>query len=346
MTNQGRVVSGTDFGGQLHTCDAVVAKHTDLDQLVTTQGEVDFARYFGAQARVADHDDRHKMVSARLELAALLQSRRGHSGSVNFCCCFRHYARGAPRASRVCEYSGSGGASVPARNGKSMERKNKGHVKPTRSVSSNRWMHEHVTDPYVQQAKKLGYRSRSAFKILEIDEKMHIFRRGMTVVDLGAAPGGWSQMAAPRVGAGAAGGGRVIAVDLIEMQGMAGVELIQADFTTDAGLGTVVGALGAGVKVDLVLSDMAPNMSGIGISDQARTIGLCDLALEFAGRFLRPNGAIVVKTFQGTGFTEFLGEMRAVFHEVKSFKPKSSRDRSSELYLVAHRLRGESAGPV
>jgi 23S rRNA (uridine2552-2'-O)-methyltransferase len=220
-----------------------------------------------------------------------------------------------------------------------MERKAKGDVKPTRSVSSNRWMHEHVTDPFVQQAKKLGYRSRAAFKILEIDEKLHMFRRGMVVVDLGAAPGGWSQMAAPRVGAGARGGGRVIAIDMLEMQGMPGVELIRADFSTEEGLAAVTQALGVGVKADLVLSDMAPNISGIVVSDQARSMGLCDLALEFAQAFLKPEGALVVKTFQGAGFTEFLAQMRAVFHDVKSYKPKASRDRSSEQFLVGRRMR-------
>lgn len=220
-----------------------------------------------------------------------------------------------------------------------MERKAKGHVKPTRSTSSNRWMHEHVTDPYVQQARKLGYRSRAAFKILEIDEKLHLFRRGMTVVDLGAAPGGWSQMAAPKVGAGTRGGGRVIAIDMLEMQGLPGVEVIRADFGSESGLAAVTQAIGADVKVDLVLSDMAPNISGIGVSDQARTMGLCDLALEFAQSFLKPEGALVVKTFQGAGFTEFLAQMRGVFHDVKSVKPKASRDRSSELFLTGRRLR-------
>lgn len=228
-----------------------------------------------------------------------------------------------------------------------MERKVKGHVKPTRSVSSNRWMHEHVTDPFVQQAKKLGYRSRAAFKILEIDEKFRVLKRGMTVVDLGASPGGWSQIAGPRVGVGAAtGAGRVIAIDMIEMHGLPGVEFLQVDFSTDEGLGAVVAALGIDGRADLVLSDMAPNMSGIGISDQAKTMGLCELALDFAGRFLGPNGAFVVKTFQGTGFTEFLREMKAIFVDVKSHKPKSSRDRSAEVYLVGRGLRRVSAAPV
>ena len=200
-------------------------------------------------------------------------------------------------------------------------------------------MHEHVTDPYVQQAKKLGYRSRSAFKILEIDEKLRLFRRGMIVVDLGAAPGGWSQMAAPRVGAGVRGGGRVIAIDMLEMQGLPGVETIRADFSAEAGLAAVTQALGAEVKADLVLSDMAPNISGIVISDQARAMGLCDLALDFAQSFLKPEGVLVVKSFQGAGFTDFLAQMRLAFHDVKSYKPKASRGRSSELFLVGRRLR-------
>ncbi len=246
-----------------------------------------------------------------------------------------------------------------------MERRIKGDVKPTRSNSSNRWMHEHVTDPYVQQAKKLGYRSRAAFKIIEIDEKYKILRRGMTVVDLGAAPGGWSQIAAPRVGAttGAAAGGtkksgsegttpaktsagRVIAIDLLDMPGLPGVEFLQADFTTQEGLAAVVNSLGGGAgaggsrgKVGLVMSDMAPNISGIGVSDQAKSIHLCEIALEFAARFLEPDGAFVVKTFQGSGFPEFLKEMRATFREVKTIKPKASRDRSAEMYLVGKGLR-------
>lgn len=207
-------------------------------------------------------------------------------------------------------------------------------------------MHEHVTDPYVQQAKKLGYRSRAAFKIIEIDEKYKVFRRGMTVVDLGAAPGGWSQMAAPRVGVKAAvkggetgstnsGAGRVIAIDLLEMQGLAGVELVQADFTTPEGLAAVVNCLGGeSARVDLVMSDMAPNISGIAVSDQARSMVLCEIALEFATVFLKPEGVLVVKSFQGAGFTGFLKDMRTTFREVKSLKPKASRDRSSEMYLV------------
>jgi 23S rRNA (uridine2552-2'-O)-methyltransferase len=216
-----------------------------------------------------------------------------------------------------------------------MERRIKGHVKPTRSVSSNRWMHEHVTDQYVQQAKKLGLRSRAAFKIEEIDAKYRLVRRGMTVVDLGASPGGWSQVLAPKVGA----SGRVVAVDLAPMAGLAGVSIVTADFGTDEGLDAVVGALGKAGRCDLVLSDMAPNLSGIGVSDQAKTMRLCELAHDFARRFLKQDGAFVVKTFQGAGFPEFFRGLKADFRSVASFKPKSSRDRSAELYLVAQGLR-------
>jgi len=235
-----------------------------------------------------------------------------------------------------------------------MERKPRGHIKPTRSVSSNRWMHEHVTDQYVQQAKKLGYRSRAAFKIIEIDEKMGLLKRGMTVVDLGAAPGGWSQIAAPKVGAdlaaetaleGAkpakkAAKGRVLAIDLLEMPGLPGVEFVQADFSEEVGLAKVTQLLGENHKADLVLSDMSPNISGIGISDQAKSMYLCELALDFAAGFLQPNGAFVVKTFQGVGFTEFFQAMKNTFKEVKSIKPKASRDRSTEIYLIGRGLRG------
>ncbi|MBL8383467.1 MAG: rRNA methyltransferase [Burkholderiales bacterium] len=223
-----------------------------------------------------------------------------------------------------------------------MERKPRGHVKPTRSVSSNRWMHEHVTDPYVQEARKRGYRSRAAFKILEIDQKARLLRRGMLVVDLGAAPGGWSQVVAQRIGGGEHGGGRVVAVDLLDMAGLPGVDFVRADFSTDAGLAEVARRLGPGRRADLVLSDMAPNISGIGAADQARSIGLAELALDFARRFLKPDGALVVKVFQGQGFPEFLKQMRASFHDVKSHKPKASRDRSAEVFLVGRQLREDS----
>ena len=218
-----------------------------------------------------------------------------------------------------------------------LEKRAKGHIKPTRSNSSNRWMHEHVTDPYVQQAKKLGYRSRATFKLLEVDEKYKLLKSGMTVVDLGATPGGWSQIVAPKVGP----KGMTIAIDLLEMQPLKEVKFLQADFTEEAGLKALEAAL-EGRAVDLVLSDMAPNISGIPVSDAAKTMYLCELALEFCAGHLKPNGDFLVKSFQGVGFTEYLHAMRSAFAKVISVKPEASRDRSAELYLLGRGFKGQA----
>ncbi len=201
------------------------------------------------------------------------------------------------------------------------------------SKTSKGWMHEHVSDFYVQQAKKLGYRSRAAFKLLEIDERDHLLKPGMTVVDLGAVPGGWSQVAAQKVGR----QGKVIALDILEMAGIPGVTFIQGDFTEQAVADQLIQLLN-GHKVDLVISDMAPNISGVGLSDQARSIYLAELAMEFAMQHMKPKGAFLVKVFQGSGFSEFMGTMRSTFKQVLSRKPKASRDRSSELYLLGKDL--------
>lgn len=190
-------------------------------------------------------------------------------------------------------------------------------------------MREHVNDFYVQQAKKQGYRSRAAFKLMEMDERDHLLGPGMTVVDLGATPGGWSQAAAAKVGE----RGLVIALDVLEMTGLPGVRFIQGDFREEAVLLELVAAL-AGKQVDLVISDMSPNISGIGLSDQARSMHLAELALEFSARHLKPGGHFLVKVFQGDGFELFLRAMRMNFKQVLNRKPKASRDRSSELYLL------------
>ncbi|MBI4988030.1 MAG: 23S rRNA (uridine(2552)-2'-O)-methyltransferase RlmE [Rhodocyclales bacterium] len=204
--------------------------------------------------------------------------------------------------------------------------------------TSKAWMHEHVTDPYVQRAKAEGWRSRAAFKLIEIDDKDRLLRPGMTVVDLGAAPGGWSQVAVERVG----GGGRVLALDLLDMAPVAGVEFIQGDFREDAVLAGLTLRLG-GRPVDLVICDMAPNISGIAVTDQARSMHLAELALEFAGQHLKPGGNFLVKTFQGEGFDAFRKAMAAAFDKVAVRKPKSSRDRSSEVYLLGLGCRPRSA---
>ena len=199
-----------------------------------------------------------------------------------------------------------------------------------RTKTSKAWMHEHVTDPYVRRAKQEGYRSRSAYKLIEVLEKDKLVRLGMTVVDLGAAPGGWSQVLAPLVGS----AGRVIALDVLEMAPVEGVAFIRGDFSETATLERLEKEL-SGRHIDLVISDMAPNISGVGLVDQARSVGLAELALEFARDRLKPGGSFLVKMFQGSGIDEFRKQLAESFTTVAVRKPKASRDRSSELYLLA-----------
>ena len=195
-------------------------------------------------------------------------------------------------------------------------------------------MREHVTDQFVKRANAEGFRSRAAYKLQQIDEKDKLLKPGMTVVDLGAAPGGWSQVAAKAVGA----TGRVIAVDLLEVPQVPGVTVIRGDFSEDATLAAVEAAL-EGEAVDLVLSDMAPNMSGIASADQARAVALAELALEFALKHLKPQGNFLVKTFHGAGFDGLVSTLRRFFLQVQTRKPDASRSRSSEVYLLGKGLR-------
>jgi len=199
-----------------------------------------------------------------------------------------------------------------------------------RSKSSQAWLKRHVNDPYVHRAQALGYRSRAAFKLREIDARDRLLARGQVVVDLGAAPGGWSQVAAEKVGP----GGRVIALDVLEMAPLPGVAFIQGDFTTESGLAALEREL-AGAPVDVVLSDMAPNLTGIAATDQARSLALCELAVAFALEHLGPGGTLLMKGFQGAGFPELLARMRREFATVASRKPDASRQQSSEVYLRA-----------
>ena len=203
-----------------------------------------------------------------------------------------------------------------------------------RSKSSGRWLREHFDDPYVRQAQALGLRSRAAFKLLEIDDRDHLLRPGLTVVDLGAAPGGWSQVAADRVGP----QGRVFALDLLAIEPLPGVTLLQGDFTDQAVLDQLLERL-AGRPVDLVLSDMAPNMSGMKAVDQPRAALLAELALDCARQVLRPGGDLLLKMFQGAGFDPLLAELRAAFAKVVVRKPQASRPRSREVYLLARNYR-------
>lgn len=202
-----------------------------------------------------------------------------------------------------------------------------------RTRTSKAWMREHINDTYVQLAKKEGWRSRAAFKLMEIDDKDHLLRSGEVAVDLGATPGGWSQVAAKRVGE----AGMVLALDLLEMEPIHRVEFIQGDFREEGVLKKLEEKL-AGRRVGLVMSDMAPNMSGVPLVDQARIMYLAELGLEFSKAHLKPEGAFLVKVFQGTDYETFLRSMREVFKTVAVRKPHASRDRSAELYLLGRVL--------
>lgn len=199
---------------------------------------------------------------------------------------------------------------------------------------SKAWMQEHVNDPYVQQAQKEGWRARAVFKLKEIDEKDKLLKPGMTVVDLGATPGSWSQYVVRRIQP----GGRLIALDLLDFELVPGVEFIQGDFRTDEVLERLKSAL-AGRQVNLVLSDMAPNMTGIAATDSAQVLYLAELTLDFARQHLKPGGDLLVKVFQGAGFMELRQAMQAEFGSLATRKPAASRDRSAELYLLARKKR-------
>jgi len=212
-------------------------------------------------------------------------------------------------------------------------------AKKRRTASSSRWLAEHEKDPFVQKARKQGYRSRAVFKLDEMHRKLQLFQRGMTVVDLGSAPGAWSQYAAQKIRH-----GRIVAVDLLDMQSLDKVDFIQGDLLDPAVRERLKNKLGSGA--DLVLSDIAPNMSGMASVDQARSIGLAEMALHFAIEVLKPGGNLLVKTFQGAGLDEFRHEMRQHFHKVGVQKPAASRSRSRELYLYGNCFRnpGTTAG--
>ena len=204
-----------------------------------------------------------------------------------------------------------------------------------RTKSSSRWLQEHVNDPYVKQAQKDGYRSRSSYKLIELNQKDRLIRPGMLVMDLGSAPGGWSQVAAPLVG----DKGRVLATDILPMDPLGNVDFIQGDFREEAVLNQILEHL-HGQKPDLVLSDMLPNISGISSADQAGAIYLLELALDMVRRVLKPGGSFVAKLFQGAGSDAYLKELRTAFEKVSIRKPAASRSRSREVYVVAKGFKG------
>jgi len=201
-----------------------------------------------------------------------------------------------------------------------------------KSKSSRRWLAEHFDDQYVKMAQQQGLRSRAAFKLMELDEKYQFLRKGMRVVDLGSAPGSWTQVVQKVLG----GGGQIIALDILPMEPLENVTFIQGDFTEDGPLALLEEEL-KGQHVDLVLSDMAPNMSGMGAVDQPRAMYLAELALAFAEQWLEPGGSFVVKVFHGEGFDEFVKQARSLFEKVQVRKPSASRPRSREVYVLGHR---------
>jgi len=201
-----------------------------------------------------------------------------------------------------------------------------------KSKSSRRWLAEHFDDQYVKMAQQQGLRSRAAFKLMELDEKYRLVKKGMRVVDLGSAPGSWTQVVQRILD----GSGQVIALDILPMDPLPGVSFIQGDFTEDEPLALLEEAL-AGQNADLVLSDMAPNMSGMGAVDQPRAMYLAELALDFVSKWLEPGGSFVVKVFHGEGFDDFVKETRALFEKVQIRKPSASRPRSREVYILGHR---------
>jgi len=203
-----------------------------------------------------------------------------------------------------------------------------------RQAKTRAWHHRHVNDFFVRQSVEQGYRSRAAYKLLEIDARDHLLKPGQIVVDLGCAPGGWCQVAAERL----RGQGRIIGIDLLDMTGLNHVTFLRGDFTEQATLAELETAL-HGRHADLVLSDMAPNISGVASADQARAYLLAELALEFAAQWLQPDGVFLVKVFQGAGFEAYVRQLRTLFRTVATRKPKASRDSSREVYLLARGLK-------
>ena len=206
-------------------------------------------------------------------------------------------------------------------------------------MGDKRWLQRQSSDPYVKQARAEGYRARAAYKLKELDARDRLFAKGQRVVDLGAAPGSWSQVAVERTG-GTESGAKVIALDILPMEALSDVHFIQGDFREDAPLAELEALVGE--KVDLVLSDMAPNISGIAPSDQARSMYLAELALDFAVQWLKPGGSLVIKLFQGEGFDAFVAQARKHFANIKLRKPGASRSESREVYLVARQLRPDA----
>jgi len=211
---------------------------------------------------------------------------------------------------------------------------------------SKAWLDQHRNDPYVKQAQARGYRSRAAFKLIEIDEQDRLLRPGSVVVDLGSAPGAWSQVLRERLATGTGGiRGRILALDMLPMEPVADVEFLQGDFRDEAVLAELDRRL-AGTPVDLIVSDMAPNLSGVAAADAARMADLIELAVDFALRHLQPQGALLVKCFHGSGYSQLVEHFKRVFVQVAPRKPKASRDKSAETYLLGRRPKASAVRPA
>ena len=276
----------------------VAAAGLDFDQFVRSQRMLDFLLDCGGQSLISDHHHGLKRVRTTLQKFALRNGERRHD---------------------------SGWLTKPEFYPISTMKRTK---------SGGAWMREHVTDPFVRKAQQDGYRSRAAYKLLEIDKRDRLLRPGMAVVDLGAAPGSWCQVVTQRLKA----QGRILAIDLLPIATLPGVEILQGDFMDDGSWLWLQDKL-QGTKLDLVLSDMAPNISGIAMRDQARHYELCEMALAFSEKWLKPDGAILVKVFQGQGFEQYRDRVRRVFKDVQIRKPEASRNRSNELFLLGRSLR-------
>ena len=288
---------------------AIVTQNTDLDQTVSIQGRIGLAHHGSRQAVLADHDDGFEVVRERAVLLAL-------SGR---------------------ELNGRHGVIIPSQAGSRLKIQ-------TKSKKVNKaWLNDHVNDPYVKMAQKEGYRARAAYKLKEIDEQLGLIRPGQVIVDLGSTPGAWSQYArrclSPQGAAAGELDGVLIGLDILPMEPIEGVRFLQGDFREDAVLEQLHTAL-EGRQVDLVMSDMAPNLSGIASADSARISHLVELAVSFSLTHLKPQGALVVKVFHGSGYSQLVKLFKETFVQVKPIKPKASRDKSSETFLVGRGLKG------
>ncbi len=302
--------TGADFAQVALARFALGRGYSHLDECVRGQGEIDFVQHSRGEPGLTNGDHRVEVMGRGPQGAA------GRAGEVG------GQAHDEDVRERTCIY-------CPTKDNLTM-------LNPTgkRHRSNKDWLTEHVNDAFVQKAKKEGYRSRAAYKLLEIDAKDRLLRPGSVIVDLGAAPGSWSQVALRRTG----GQARIIAIDLLPMQGLNHVEFIQGDFSEDSVLTEIERRLD-GQKVDLVMSDMLPNMTGVPAIDSPRAIHLGELAADFAIRHLKPTGKFLTKAYQGPGYDEFFKGLKVHFEKVVSRKPEASRNRSAEIFLLASGLR-------